>query len=87
LTFIATLSSLRLELKEKEKGNQFHQYSITKIAVVFPITIAVAIAVPGACPDTTTVAPPPPPTKFSKLEYIINVQHTYFITFKTGFKR
>jgi hypothetical protein len=80
--FITTLSSLRLELKEKE--NQFQQNS-TKIVVAFPITIAVAIAIPGAFPDTTTVAPPL--TKFSKLEYIINAQHTYFITFQTGFKR
>jgi hypothetical protein len=85
LTFITTFSSLRLELKEKEKENQFQKYSITKIAVAFPITIATTIAVPGAFPDTTTVAPPP--TKFSKLEYIIDVQHTYFITFQTGFKR
>jgi hypothetical protein len=86
LTFITTLSSLRLKLKEKEKENQFQQYSITKIAVAFPITIAIAIAVPGAFLDATTVAPLPP-TKFSKLEYIIDVQCTYFITFQTGFKR
>jgi hypothetical protein len=64
LTFIITLSSLRLELKEKKKENQFQQYSITKIAVAFPITIAVTIAVPGAFPNTTTVAPPPPHLNF-----------------------
>ena len=29
----------------------------------------------------------PPPTKFSKLEFIFDVQHTYFITFLTGIKR
>ncbi len=29
----------------------------------------------------------PPPTNFSKLEYIFDVQHTYFITFQTGIKR
>jgi hypothetical protein len=56
------------------------------IAVAFTITIAAAIAVPVAFPNTTTSAPPHP-TKFSKLEYIFNVQHTYFITFQTVIKR
>jgi hypothetical protein len=55
------------------------------VAVSPPSTIAVAIAVPVAIPDTITIAFPPR-QKFSKLEYIFDVQHTYFITFQTGIK-